>query len=138
VKSTENLENLDKKIAEMEGELDTEHGRALTWEEVTKASQESLIERQQRLSFLPQALAAAKTRRLELLKERQQTELDFRKKEAAEATDALTEAQDAVREAEERLEEVRGQRSAAVSAVIRLEQDVRQTTKKLSEQKEVA
>jgi peptidoglycan hydrolase CwlO-like protein len=72
---------LDEEIARMEAEL-AEESAPLVWGE---ASAEELVRKEQRLGVLPRLITAAKIKRLELVKQRTQGELEplYKEREAA-------------------------------------------------------
>jgi hypothetical protein len=138
VTKTESVEALDKQIEELEAEERKIRSDMGDFSALSKGTEAGLLKSRQRLGIIPSLLLAAKGRRLELLHERQQAELSFRKEESRERHEALVAAQEKLRQAEAERDKAQGAWSGTVHALFTLEQAVKQTERTLNELKEAA
>ena len=69
------IHELDERIEKMEAELADGQGKPLSWDEVTSTTADELAAKEQRRSILPRLITAARVKRLELIRAKEERNL---------------------------------------------------------------
>ena len=103
------IHDLDASIEALEKELQDGYGCVLVWDEVASSTPDELARKEGRRAVLPRLISAARVKRLELLRAREERELPP-------LQENLTQTYESYQEAEEKLRDAQNGRNAALAA----------------------
>jgi hypothetical protein len=130
---TQEIQKIEGEIQSMEAELSDNLLGGLTWDEITSTTMEEATQKEARRGLLPRWIDAAKRKRLELVRQNYEAELEQAQQINSQAYDAFQKEEEKLRKAKEKRDKAWSEWQIRFGVVNGIQDRIRSTDRQLRE-----